>query len=84
MNKSDANNFFIDFLNDAVQDLDITDQRSLMRSLYRINALFFTQYCINKKVDPDDQNEMRCNVTVFSHMVEYGLHDYMELEVEDV
>lgn len=82
--KIEANNFFIDFLNDAVQDLDVTDQHSLMRSLFRVNALFFTQYCINKKVDPDDRSEMRCNATVFSHMEQNALQDYVELEVDNV
>lgn len=76
------NNYFLDFLNDCVQDLDVTDQTDLIKAIQKINALLFSEYAINKKLDPDDHKAIYPFIRVYADMVMYGLKDFIDTECE--
>ena len=74
------NNYFIDFLNEAVSDLDVMDNTSLVKALQKINALIFSEYCMNRQVDPDDKKELRIYARIYTDIVAAGLCDFIATE----
>lgn len=74
------NNYFIDFLNEAVSDLDVMDNTSLVKALRKINALIFSEYCMNRQADPDDKKELRIYARIYTDIVAAGLCDLIAAE----
>ena len=74
------NNYFIDFLNEAVSDLDVMDNTSLVKALQKINALIFSEYCMNRQADPDDKKELRIYARIYTDIVAAGLCDFISTE----